>query len=80
LNFKNGITEYEAIMKYTIENEITYSASTFNPTMIAFDVEAFHPTDKSIVPSHKNGGIVSMICATFSKPDQIDSFVVYILD
>lgn len=81
LNFKNGLTEYEAVMKYTIENKIKYSADGFAPTMIAFDVEAFHPTitDRSVVPSHKNGGIISMICATFSKPSEIDRFVVYIL-
>jgi len=54
-------------MKYSVENNITYNAKGFNPTMISFDVEAFHPTDKSIVPSHKNGGVISMICATFSK-------------
>ncbi len=80
MNFKNGLTDYEAIMKYTIENDITYSASEFNPTMISFDVEAYHPTDKTVVPSHKNGGVISMICATFSKKDQDDKFVVYILD
>jgi len=56
-------------MKYTVENKINYNAKGFNPTMIAFDVEAFHPTitDRNVVPSHKNGGVISMICASFSK-------------
>lgn len=48
--------------------------------MIAFDVEAFHPTDLECVPTHLNGGIISMICATFTKINEIDRFVVYILD
>lgn len=50
--------------------------------MIAFDVEAFHPTIKEagFIPTHKNGGVISMICASFSKAGQEDRFVVYILD
>lgn len=79
MNFKNGLTDYEAIMKYTIENEIKYSAKGFNPTMIGFDIEAYHPTDKTVVPSHKNGGVISMICATFSNTNEYDRFVVYLL-
>ena len=69
MNFRNGLSEYEAVMKYTIENKINYSAKGFNPTMIAFDVEAFHPsnTSRDCIPSHKNGGVISMICASFSK-------------
>lgn len=67
-------------MKYSVENDIKFTADGFNPTMIAFDVEAFHPTDKTVVPSHKNGGVISMICASFSKSNQLDRFVVYLLD
>lgn len=52
-----------------MENDIQYCAKSFNPTMISFDVEAFHPTDKNCIPSHLNGGVISMICATFSKVD-----------
>ena len=61
------MTEYEAIMKYVVENDVSFNAKGFNPTMVSYDVESFHPTDKSVVPSHKNGGVISMICATFSK-------------
>ena len=69
-------------MKYTIENKINYSAKGFNPTMIGFDVEAFHPTitDRNVIPSHKNGGVISMICAAFSKQNEDDKFIVYLLD
>jgi hypothetical protein len=48
--------------------------------MIAFDVEAFHPIDKTVVPSHKNGGVISMICAVFTKPGETEIFAVYVLD
>lgn len=67
-------------MKYTIENDINFCAENFNPTMIGYDCEAFHPTDKNIIPTHLNGGVISMICATFSRKNQIEKFVVYILD
>lgn len=80
LNFRNGLTEYEAVMKYSVENNITYSAQSFNPVMISFDVEAFHPTDKTVVPSHTNGGIISMICATFTQVGKPERFAVYILN
>jgi hypothetical protein len=59
-------------MKYTIENDIQYSASSFNPTLIAYDIEAFHPTERHVVPNHMNGGIMSMICASFSKAGHRD--------
>lgn len=80
LNFRNGLTEYEAVMKYSVENNITYSAQSFNPVMISFDVEAFHPTDKNVVPSHTNGGIISMICATFTQVGKPERFAMYILN
>lgn len=67
MNFNGKITNYEAVMKYTIENNIQYSAATFNPTLIAFDIESFHPTDKTVIPTHLNGGIMSMICACFTS-------------
>ena len=67
-------------MKFTIENDIQYTPEGFNPTLIAFDVEAFHPTDKKIVPNHINGGVISMICAIFTKPDKTEHFKVYVLD
>lgn len=54
-------------MKLCVENKITFDAKHFNPTMIAFDLEAFlpKPSNKNEVPSHLNGGVISMICATF---------------
>lgn len=68
-------------MKYSVENDIKYSAEGFKPTLIAFDVEAYNPDpSKTDVPSHKNGGVISMICAIFSKPNEVERFVVYILD
>jgi len=80
LNFRNGLTEYEAVMKYSVENNITYSAQSFNPVMISFDVEAFHRTDKNVIPSHTNGGIISMICATFTQVGKPERFAMYILN
>ena len=74
------MTEYEATMKYSIENNITYSAQSFNPAMISFDVEAFHPTDMNVVPSHTNGGIISMICATFTQVGKPERFAIYLLN
>lgn len=56
-------------MKYSIENDIQFNADTFNPTMIAYDIESFHPTDKNLIPTHLNGGVMSMICASFSKAE-----------
>ena len=69
MNFKNKLTNYEACMKYSIENDIQFNADTFNPTMIAYDIESFHPTDKNLIPTHLNGGVMSMICASFSKAE-----------
>jgi hypothetical protein len=80
LNFKNKLTNYEAVMKFSIENRIQYNADSFNPTMIAFDIEAYHPTDMTVVPNHVNGGVMSMICASFSKANEIDQFNVYLLN
>jgi hypothetical protein len=48
--------------------------------MISFDVEAFMPklaknvpiNDESNIPTHKNGGVMSMICATFTKPNEVE--------
>jgi hypothetical protein len=48
--------------------------------MISYDIEAFHPTDKKVVPTHRNGGIMSMICASFSKSGKTDIYRVYVLD
>lgn len=80
LNFKNKLNNYEATMKFSIENDIQYSAAGFNPTMIAYDIEAFHPTDPTVIPNHTNGGIMTMICASFSRPDAADVYNVYVLD
>lgn len=67
-------------MKYVIENNIQFSADSYNPTNVSYDIEAFHPTDQNIIPTHLNGGIMTMICASFTKPNEIDKYKIYILN
>lgn len=73
-------TNYTASMKYSVENNIKYSADSFNPTKIGYDIETYHPTDKTVIPTHLNGGVMSMITAVYSRSDRLDGYKVYILN
>lgn len=70
-------------MKYSVENDIKYSAKTFDPMLIAYDIESFHPADKAPTddaPTHRNGGCMAVICASFTKSGQSDVYKAYLLD
>jgi hypothetical protein len=48
--------------------------------LISYDIEAFHPDLDNIIPQYNNGGIISMICASFTYPNDSEIIRVYILD